>query len=119
MKQEQNTENSNSLGNLEPNIAAALSYILPPITGVVFFIMEKENKFVRFHAFQSILFGVAIWAAYMVSNILVVILIGALLIPIVSIVSFFLWLLLMWKSYNNEEYELPYLGAIAKKQVNK
>lgn len=117
--EEQKTENQGSFGNLDPNISAALSYVLPPITGVVFFLMEKNNKFVRFHAFQSILFGVAVWIAYMISNILVVVLIGALLIPIVSIVSFFVWLLLMWKAYNNEEYELPYIGAIAKKQIEK
>ncbi len=42
---------------MDPKIAAAISYIW--IVGVIFFILEKENKFVRFHALQSILFGVA------------------------------------------------------------
>src|SRR6266850_6317733 len=42
---------------LEPNIAAALSYIW--IVGVIFYLLEKENRFIRFHAMQSILFGIA------------------------------------------------------------
>ena len=47
--------------NLEPNVEAALSYLIPPLTGIPVFIMEKENKFVCFHAFQSILFGILIF----------------------------------------------------------
>src|SRR3990172_2936052 len=42
---------------LEPNIAAALSYIW--IVGLIFFFIEKENRFIRFHAMQSIIFGIA------------------------------------------------------------
>ena len=48
---------SSPLGSMDPKVAGALSYIW--IVGVIFFIMEKENKFVRFHALQSIMFGVA------------------------------------------------------------
>src|SRR5688572_23900587 len=42
---------------MDPKLAAAISYIW--IVGLVFFFIEKENKFVRFHAMQSILFGIA------------------------------------------------------------
>jgi len=48
---------SSPLGSMDPKVAAALSYIW--IVGVIFFILEKENRYVRFHALQSILFGVA------------------------------------------------------------
>src|SRR6266705_859993 len=41
---------------MQPNVAAGLSYVLGWITGLVFFLMEKQNRFVRFHAMQSILF---------------------------------------------------------------
>src|SRR4030043_1781514 len=105
--------------NLEPNIAAALSYLLTPFTGILFYILEKDNKFVRFHAFQSILFGVCLFGASFIASSLTIVLIGILLIPIVSIVGFCLWAMLMWKAYNNEEYELPYLGKIAKEQITK
>src|SRR4030066_891539 len=45
---------STSVG-LEPNIAGLLCYVLGWITGIIFFLLEKENKFVRFHAIQSII----------------------------------------------------------------
>src|SRR4029078_9060806 len=43
---------------LAPNVAAALGYIW--IVGLIFFFIEKENKFVRFHGMQSVLYG-ALW----------------------------------------------------------
>jgi len=38
---------------MDANIAAALSYLVGFVTGVIFLLVEKENKFVRFHAMQS------------------------------------------------------------------
>lgn len=105
--------------NLEPNVAAALSYLITPLTGIAFFILEKDDKYVRFHAFQSILFGVVSYAAWVIATSLVVLVIGVVLVPVVSIVVFIYYALLMWKAYNGERYELPILGKIAKEQVNK
>jgi uncharacterized membrane protein len=108
-----------SLHNLEPNIAAAFAYLIPLIGGVVFFISEKENKFVRFHAFQSILFWLVSWGLITISASLTVVLVGYVLIQIVPAVIFVLWIFLMWKAYNNKMYKLPYLGNIAENQINK
>ncbi|KKU57056.1 MAG: hypothetical protein UX79_C0024G0005 [candidate division WWE3 bacterium GW2011_GWB1_47_11] len=105
--------------NLAPNVEAALAYLLTPITGVIVLLAEKDNKFVRFHAMQSILFGVVVFAASFIASVLTIVLIGIILIPVVTIASVVLWLLLMWKAYNNVEYELPILGKIAHNQVNK
>jgi uncharacterized membrane protein len=113
---EQKTKTS-KYTNLESNIAGALAYILAPFSGIFFFLVEKDDKFVRFHAFQSILFGIVSWVAMMIASSMVVILIGALLVPIVSVVVFLYWVFLMWKAYNHEMYELPYLGKIAKEQA--
>jgi uncharacterized membrane protein len=115
----EHSNNSAKPYNMEANIAAALSYLVAPLTGIIFFLIEKENRFVRFHAFQSILFGVAWFVAFFIASSLTVLLIGFILMPIVSIGGLILWLILMYKAYNNEEYELPYLGKIAKDQVNK
>ena len=60
--------------DLDPNVEAALSYLISPITGVVVFLLEKKNKFVRFHAMQSILFGAAFALVFMV------------LIPVVAVI---------------------------------
>lgn len=105
--------------DIEPNVEAALSYIIAPLSGIFVFAMEKENKFVRFHAFQSILFGIAVVILISISKMLIFILLSFLLVPLISLAAFCIWLMLMWKAYNNEEYELPYLGRIAKDQVYK
>jgi uncharacterized membrane protein len=115
----QNQSNQEKPYELEPNVEAALSYFLTPFSGIAIYVMEKENKFVRFHAFQSTLFGITALAAYGISTILTAILIGFFLIPIVSMASLLFWLLLMYKAYNKEEYELPFLGKIARDAVSK
>ncbi|MBT6401236.1 DUF4870 domain-containing protein [candidate division WWE3 bacterium] len=104
--------------DLEPNVEATLSYLLPPFTGIAVYIMEKENKFVRFHAMQSILLGIAAFVLSATAQALIVVLIGFILMPMVSIAVFLAWLFAMWKAYENEEYELPLIGKLAHEQVN-
>ena len=105
--------------NFDPNVLATFCYLVPPFTGIVFFLIEKKNKFVRFHAIQSILFGIAVYVLVTLVINLQFIYIGFILQPFATLGSFGLWLLLMWKAYQNEEYELPVIGKIAKDQVNK
>lgn len=112
-------EISKALENFEPNVIAVFSYLLPPVTGIVFYLVEKKDKFIRFHAFQSILFGAVMFMFWKVAQMLKLILIGHVLEPVISIGGFVFWLLLMWKAYNKEEYELPYIGKFARDQVNK
>jgi uncharacterized membrane protein len=108
---------SMSMENMDPNIAAAISYILPPFTGIALFLFEKEHRFVKFHAFQSILFGFVAWGAMTISRSIPIL--GDILFPIVRIITIFLWLFLMWKAYNKEQFELPIIGKVAKDQVTK
>ena len=101
-----------SLG-LDANVAACLSYVLGLITGIIFYVLEKENKFVKFHAMQSIvLFG----AVFVLGIILPFIpVIGLILLPIVYIGSIVLWILLMVKAYQGETFKLPIAGDMAEK----
>ena len=103
--------------NLEPNIAGAISYL--PLVGLVILLSEKENKFVKFHAYQSLLFWIAVVAGTGVLQVLTSILLGLLLMPLFNLAMLGIWLFLMWKAYNNEEYMLPLLGEIAKKEAYK
>ncbi len=105
--------------NLEPNIESVVAYLFPPFTGIAVLIFERNNKFVRFHALQSVLFGIASFILSAIANMLVVVLIGILLVPLVSLGLFLAWLFLIWKAYQNEEYMLPIIGQVAKDQVNK
>lgn len=103
--------------NMEPNIEAALTYFVTPLSGVFVYLMEKENKFVRFHAMQSILFGLTAILAMYLAKISVALLIGIILDPLVSMIIATYWVILMWKAYNSKEYKLPVIGKIARDQI--
>ncbi len=105
--------------DLEPNVEAVLSYLIPPFTGIAVFVMEKNNKFVRFHAMQSIMFGVAAFVLTAIANALIIVFIGVIIVPLLSLALFLGWLFVMWKAYQNEEFMLPVIGQLAKDQVNK
>ena len=53
--------------NMQPNLAALLSYLLGFVTGLIFYLIEKDNKFVRFHAMQSILVFGALFVLHFVT----------------------------------------------------
>ena len=55
---------------MQPNVEAGLSYVLTWVTGLIFFLMEKQNRFVRFHAMQSILFFGGITVIQILLNII-------------------------------------------------
>jgi len=111
------------------NVAGLLTYILGFITGIIFLVIEpyKNDKFVRFHAFQSIFFNVALvvfWIAYMIlASILGFISLGilamlmGLLGLVITLAILAYWIFLMYKAYNNELYKIPFIGDLAAKQV--
>lgn len=108
---------------LEPNLAGLLAYVLAPVTGVVFYLLEKENRFVRFHAVQSIVFGVASFVFWIALTILSSVLafvpfLGWLLSAVIGMVAglgfFILWIVLMVKAFQGEEWEIPGLGKYAR-----
>lgn len=106
---------------MQPNVAALLSYLVGFITGIIFFVIEKENKFVRFHAMQSIItFGGLFVLGFVVGILFSFIpflgLIASLLLWIVNLI---LWILLMIKAYQGEYFKLPVVGDIAEKRVGK
>jgi uncharacterized membrane protein len=132
---------SSALGGMDPKVAAAISYIW--IVGLIFFFLEKENRFVRFHAMQSILFGVANSIIMIVLMIVAMILtvafgIGGAMVGggIGTLVSMLVWLiwLLFWliamvmfiglifaavKAYQGQKFKLPIIGNMAEKIVEK
>ena len=103
------------------NLKGALAYLLGPVTGIVMLLLEKKNEYVRFHAMQStVVFG-AILLLNIVLGIVPVLgwIIALILSPIIALVSFILWIVLMWKAYSGEKYKLPYFGELAEKQLEK
>lgn len=109
---------------LKKEVAAALSYVLGAITGIVFLILEKD-AFVRFHAMQSIAVTLVFFVASWLLGILGIVLgltvvlawIPALLGGLLWIGGFVLWLMLIYKAYQGEKWELPYIGKFVAKMV--
>ena len=100
---------------LKPNVAALLSYLVGIITGVIFYVIEKENKFVRFHALQSIVVFGFFFMLYIILPFIPII--GWVLLPLISIVTIILWIILMIKAYQGEYFKLPIAGVIAEKNT--
>lgn len=98
---------------IQANVAALLSYLLGFITGIIFYLIEKENKFVRFHAMQSIVTFGALFVAGVVVGFLPVI--GLALLPVLWVLEVVLWVVLMIKAYQGEMFKLPIAGDIAEK----
>lgn len=88
----------------------AVAYLFGFITGAVLLLTEKKNKFIRFHAMQSVIVFVGLFVAGLIP------VIGWMLVPLVTVV---LWIFLMWKAFNGEMYKLPYIGDFAEAQLKK
>jgi uncharacterized membrane protein len=96
---------------LEPNVAGLLCYLGGWISGIVFLVIEQKNRFVRFHALQSIVAFAALtvvgallgWIPYA----------GSVFGIIIGILAFILWVVLMVKAYQGELYEVPLAGQVA------
>lgn len=107
---------------LPQNLEGALAYFLGPITGILFLVLEKENRFVRFHAMQStILCLVWIVISYALRLFLFIPVLGWIVGILTSLVlglgGIILWLYLMWQAFSGNEWELPVIGAFARKQL--
>ena len=117
---------------LDDNVASLLAYLFQFLGGLIFFLIEKDSRFVRFHAMQSMLlsgvFWVALIALWIVTFVLTLILgqLSGLLASLVWIITFLLQLVLvvgaligfvlcMIKAYQRQYFKLPLLGSYAEK----
>ena len=100
---------------LKKTTAGALAYVLGPVTGIIFLIIDKD-PFVRFHAMQSTVVFVALFVLQWVLGITIVLF---PLSALIGIVSFVLWLILIYKAWQGQEWEVPVLGKIAKNLLKK
>jgi uncharacterized membrane protein len=102
---------------MQSNVAALLSYLV--IIAIVFLLVEpfKNDKFVRFHAFQSIFYWIAVIVIFMLIGMVFPLSIWVLIYWPLRMLSFILMIFLMYKAYNNEKFKLPFIGDLAEKQV--
>lgn len=100
--------------NLAPNDAAVFAYLLGWLSGLIVYVLEDRNEFVRFHAVQSMLFGVVVTGLY-----LVVVAVDPRLSVFVWLGGLAVWVLLLFKAYNWQWFALPVLGDVAYDQVRR
>jgi uncharacterized membrane protein len=121
---------------LDENIAALLTYVFGWVSGLIFFLLEKDSKLVRFHAMQSILLNVFVavlcFAGWIVTIVLVLIasqlpnILGTLVGLLATLVWVILgaglliaWILCLVRAYQGKFFKLPVIGDLAEKIVNK
>ena len=110
-EQKQRITEGGSTTNLEQNIAGLLCYLGGWITGIVFLVIEQKNKFIRFHALQSIVtFGALTVVGAFLNWIPLV---GGFFGAVVGILAFILWIMLMVKAHQGELYKVPLAGDVA------
>ncbi len=116
-----------SLPGLDDNVAAALCYLVPVVTGVLFLFIEpyNRNKNIRFHAFQSIF----LWVGVLLADAAVDIVFGGILggpnsyellrlvWTVFRLGVLALWLVLMYRAYMRQRWVLPVVGEMAQKFV--
>ena len=118
---------SQSSTGLDPKLAGLLCYILGIITGLIFFLIEKSNGVVRFHAAQSILFSGSMIVVWIVLTILQFVILSislslgsifSLLTMLLGLAVFVLWVVLLIKGYSGEKWKLPVIGDMAERMAS-
>ena|SRR5882762_331996 len=121
---------------LDENIAALLAYIFGWVSGLIFFLIEKDSKLVRFHAMQSILFNVLVAIVCIVGWIVTIVfvliasqlpdILGTLAGLVVSLIWLVIGLgllatliLCLVRAYQGKFFKLPFIGNLAEKIANK
>ena len=118
---------------MKENIAGFLCYLFWWVSGIVFLLLEKDNKFIRFHAMQSVITFGAVTLVYLVVSIIdrVIIYTAAWnvrgffvfmdildsFVLLFTFTAFILWLLLMVKAVQGEYFKLPVIGDIAEDNI--
>jgi uncharacterized membrane protein len=121
------TAKSTSTG-LPSNVAAAIACI-PLIGGIIFYILEKHDSFVRFYAMQSIILGGAWLLFYVVAMVVSLIFHGVpviagaleffwgLIATLIYIAFLVVWIIATVKAFTGVRWEIPYIGPMARKQL--
>ncbi|WOV86300.1 DUF4870 domain-containing protein [Sporosarcina oncorhynchi] len=110
-----NTEQRKTSIGLTENVGGMLCYIF--IIGLVFLFMEKENRFIRFHALQAVFTAVAVLLISILLGFIPII--GFILSLLMGPVVFGLMIFMMYQAYQGKYFKLPFIGDMVEKQLEK
>lgn len=111
-------------------IAAGLAVLFTIVGGIVFLVLERQNRFVRFYAMQGVLLGATAFVAGLCFAVLHIIFgfipffgwIVLLIAWVASIVFWLGWVIVYLvaavKAFTGVEWEIPYIGPMARRQMD-
>ncbi|MBI4406465.1 DUF4870 domain-containing protein [Candidatus Micrarchaeota archaeon] len=112
----------------DSNLLGALAYLLGILTGIILYLAKPQDKYVKYHATQSILLTIVVWliiviigAAFTVlaaSNPVLWGTVGFGLIGLIELAAIILFLFSIWKAYSGEKHKLPFVGEMSEKHVS-
>lgn len=125
-------QTTKSSTGLDENVAALLSYVFGWLSGLIFFLIEKDSRLVRFHAMQSLLFNIlaaiffiVLWVISFIVGIIstqlpsgIGTLVGLLLTlfwVVILIGIAIAWVFCLIKAYQSQYFKLPIIGNFAEK----
>lgn len=106
-----------TITGLDDNIEALLCYVVFWVTGLMFLILERENKFVRFHAAQSLATFLPLFVIWVLLAWIPVL--GTVVSLLIRLLALVLWVLLMFTAFQGKRFKLPWAGNFAEKHVGK
>lgn len=135
VNQSYSSNDARSSFGLSPNAAALIAYLFVPVTSIVFIVAEKQNRLVRFHAWQSLFYGISLSVfgfalgivigiiSFAVSSIstvagFLVTFVSCLLWIALAIAIFISWIFCLIKAWRGEFYKLPVVGKFAEKMID-
>ncbi|MBK1727553.1 DUF4870 domain-containing protein [Halorhodospira neutriphila] len=106
------------MGNsgLPRHVAAGLSYVLGPITAVIFLVLDRADPLVRYHASQSLALSAVIAVAWIAVAILAM---GFAGMPIIFWLGFIFLLYMAVMSFQSKDWEIPFIGDYSQKLADK
>ena len=116
-----------SIFGLDERVVGALCYVCGPISGIAALVLERENKFVRFHGLQSTIWFLFLLVSGWVLNFILGlpvlnILLGIIFNPILFLGGIVYWvtkIYLAYKAYSGVLHKIPVVGDVVWAQVNK
>jgi len=106
------TPDKSSTG-MEPNVAAGVAVLFTWVSGLIFFLIEKESKFVKFYAFQGLLIGIC----YSASILVIIPVVGWIIVPLWDLFLFVMWVICLVNAFGGKVFKVPVIGNIAAKQA--
>ena len=110
-----------STTGLSENIGGLLCYLCVWVTGLIFLVVERENKFIRFCALQSLIWFGALSVVSLALGFALgwIPLIGVFVHWILGVIGVVSWLFLMYTGYRGKTFQIPYIGEAVKSQIYK